>query len=634
MRRIALFLLVLPLGCANQKSELRYASTGQAFIPMQLPSPSTIRTGSGAPGKDYWQQKVDHDIAVTLSVETNSLHASQTVTYTNNSPDSLTYIWFQLEQNVLRNDSVRSREGNVGERDYAGITISDLKVDGEDAFLHEYGTLARINLENELESGEEVQMTMKWSFPVSVDASLRMGYDDAYEMGPVWEFAQWIPIPCVYDDVYGWNTLPYIGRGEFYTNFGDYQVAITVPSDHLVFGSGAVVNPEEVLSDEEQARLSLAKHSAEVVQIRTSQEVEELESDGESTWKFEGKNIRTFAWATSASYIWDAASVEIQDLDGTKRSVLCQSAYPVETEEVWDEAVSYVQHAIEYYSEMLYPYPWPQMSVVRGRSGGMEYPMLVYCRGNSHKGLFNVTDHEVGHDWFPMLINTDERRHAWMDEGFNTFVNHYSLEAFYGDKPHNTDVPKYVAAKFKDDLKPINTPPDLLRSRRHHSYRKPGYGMRFLREEILGEERFDAAFKEYVRRWAFKSPRPADFYRTMEDASGTDLHWFFKGFFETTMQLDQSIFDVEQEENGNSWKVTVIINNLEDWVCPVDLQITCVDGSIHEYKLPVTIWAWSNEHKHTFDLDSKVLNVKINPSETYPDINFKNNHWHVKYGKK
>lgn len=630
MLRAALLLLCFSISCTGTKKIQDYATDGSAFAPLHLPSPSGVRTGSGAPGIGYWQQQVNHDIAVRLDVKTNSLHASQTVTYINNSPDTLTYLWFQLEQNVLRDDSIRSREGNSGEQGYAGLTITDVQVDGRDATLYDYGTLARIDFSGEIKSGESAKISMKWNFPVSVDASLRMGFDDAYKQGPVWEFAQWFPMPCVYDDVYGWNTLPYIGRGEFYTNFGDYKVAITVPSNHLVFGSGSLSNATQVLSKDEQSRLKAAMLSNEVVAVRTEKEVETTVEEGERTWEFEGKNIRTFAWATSASYIWDASSIEIEDLNGSKRRILCQSAYPVETAEVWDEAVSYVQHSIKYYSETLYPYPWPQMSVVRGRAGGMEYPMIVYCRGKSHESLFNVTDHEVAHDWFPMLVNTDERRHAWMDEGFNTFVNHYSLEDFYGDRTHKPDVSKYVASKFKGDLTPVNTNPDLMKSRGHLSYRKPGYGLRFLREEILGEERFDVAFKEYVHRWAFKSPRPADFYRTMEDASGTDLQWFFRGFFEETRQLDQAIGSVVQQDKG----AKVVFLNLGDWVCPVDVLITCEDESKHHFKLPVTVWAWSNKHTHQFEFDSIVSTVTINPSNTYPDIDFSNNHWVNKHAKK
>ena len=310
-------------------------------------------------------------------------------------------------------------------------------------------------------------------------------------------------------------------------------------------------------------------------------------------------------------------------LDGSTKRVLCQVGYPAEESDIWDEGVEYLKHSIKYYSETLYPYPWPQMSMARGKSGGMEYPMLIFCRGSSHEGLFNVTDHEVGHNWFPMLVNTDERRHAWMDEGFNTFVNHYSLEAFYGDRDHKPDVSRYIASNFMHDLKAINTPPDLLKSRRHLSYRKPGYGMRFLREQILGEERFDAAWQEYIHQWAFKSPRPSDFYRCMENASGMDLQWFFRGFFEEPMQLDQSVEQVIVKNKS----VTITFQNNQDWVCPVDVTITCLDGTTHHYKLPVTVWAWSNQHKQTFKLPSQAVKVQIDANEAYPDINRRNNYW-------
>jgi hypothetical protein len=369
--------------------------------------------------------------------------------------------------------------------------------------------------------------------------------------------------------------------------------------------------------------------SDKVIAIVSKEEVGTPESrpagDDPLTWKFEGDNIRTFAWATSASFILEAASVEIIDLDGSARRVLCQAAYPVEAIEYWDEAVTYVQHAIKYYSDMLYPYPWPQMSVVRGRAGGMEYPMLVFCRGSSHEGLFNVTDHEVAHNWFPMLVNNDERMHAWMDEGFNTFVNHYSLEAFYGDKKHRPDVPRYDATKFKNQRIAMNTPPDLLRSRGHLSYRKPGYALRFLREEIVGTKRFDAAFRTYVHRWAFKAPRPADFYRTMEDATGMDLQWFFRGLFEESLQLDQAVSQVHQELKNDEWRVTVSLTNNSDWVCPVHLRITCIDSSEHDFSLPVTIWAWSQNHSQSFSLPSPAASVQIDPRGVYPDIDRSNN---------
>jgi len=589
---------------------------------MSLPTPNAIRSGSGAPGKEYWQQQVDHTIKVSLNVEENAIYGSETIVYHNNSPDVLKYIWFHLEQNAHRKDSIRSREGrNSIEEAYDGVVITKFEIDGKEVTWQDYATVARVELHKKLKPNTSINIKIDWSFDIAIKTSMRMGYDDSYEAGPVWELAQWFPTPCVYDDVYGWNNLPYIGRGEFYTNFGNYHVEITVPDSHIVFASGELMNPNEVLSDLEHKRLKEAAVSDDTIAIRTEREIP-TSSDGVKTWKFDGDQIRTFAWGTSASFLWDAASVEIDTLQGTKSRVLCQVGYPIEVIDIWDEGVSYLQHSIQYYSKTLYPYPWPQISMVRGKAGGMEYPMLVYCRGSSHESLFNVTDHEVAHNWFPMIINTDERRHAWMDEGFNTFVNHYSLEAFYGDRDHKPDVSIYDASRFMYDLKAVNTPPDLLKSRRHLSYRKPGYGLRFLREEILGEVRFDNAWSEYISRWAFKSPRPADFYRTMEDASGMDLQWFYRGFFEEPMQLDQAITGMKQDNES----VRITFENLEDWVCPVDVQITCEDGSVHEYKLPVTIWAWSHQHEHTFQLDSPVQSVVIDANESYPDINRDNNY--------
>lgn len=597
--------------------------SGEVFKELSLPTPNSIRTASGAPGVDYWQQQADHSIQVILDVEENEIIGSEKIVYHNNSPETLNYIWLHLEQNTHRKDSIRSREGRNGsDSQYEGIVISRLDVDDQEASWHDYATVAKIELLKPLLPNKSVTVDIDWSFKMPLKTSMRMGYDDAYEAGAVWELAQWFPTPCVYDDVYGWNNLPYIGRGEFYTNFGNYDVEITVPDNHVVFGSGDLMNPREVLSADEFSKYDEAKLSDETIRVRSEDELSTV-SDGTKTWKFKGNQIRTFAWATSASFIWDAASVEIQSNDGANRRILCQVGYPLEEAEIWDEAVSYLQHSIWYYSKTLCPYPWPQMSMTRGKAGGMEYPMLVFCRGSSHEGLFNVTDHEVGHNWFPMIINTDERRHAWMDEGFNTFVNHYSLEEFYGEREHKPDVSKYNAERHKYDLKAVNTPPDLLKSRGHLSYRKPGYGMRFLREEILGEERFDDAWSEYVKRWLFKSPRPADFYRTMEDASGMELQWFFRGFFEEPLQLDQSIESVSQEEDG----VTVMFENNEHWVCPVAVQITCEDGSIHNFKLPVTIWAWSNKHEHFFPLPSNAVSVLIDSDEAYPDINPDNNVW-------
>ncbi len=628
-------ILLTVFGCQKKQKiieKVSYMHEGEVFMPMALPSPNSIRNGAGSPGHEYWQQRADHDIKVTLDTQKQFVTASEVITYTNNSPDTLREIWLQLEQNIHREDSVRVREsGSLGQDDFEGIKINNLKADGIRVDWHDYATLAMVQLNKPLNPNESVTLSLDWTFPFPTINGIRMGYDDAYEAGAVWEFAQWFPTPCVYDDVYGWNNLPYIGRGEFYTNFGDYSVEVTVPRDHIVVSSGVLQNPEEVLTKTQHERLQEAMTSDEFVQIRNSEEVEKDDSrpegDGMLTWKFKTNDIRTFAFATSASFKWDATSVAIQDLDGSTRRILCMACYPEEVTSYWHDAADMVKHSIRYYSESLYPYPWEQMTVVRGIEGGMEYPLLVFCRGRDSQGLFNVTDHEVGHDWFPMLVNTDERRHAWLDEGLNSFVNHYSLESYYGEKVHRPDVPKYRAERYKDDLKAINTPPDLLYSRGHLSYRKPAYGLRLLREEIIGPERFDIAFKEYVRRWAFKSPRPADFYRTMEDMSGMDLQWFFKGFFESTMQLDQAVIAVKQKNVNDEWSATITLENKADWVCPVALTITCEDGSVWSKDIPVTLWAWSTRRDVEYIFPSRITEVEIDSREVFPDINRTNNHF-------
>ena len=628
-------ILIALIGCQKKQKiveKVSYMYEGDVFMPMALPTPNNVRTGAGSPGHDYWQQRADHDIKVSLDTDKQFVTASEVVTYTNNSPDTLREIWLQLEQNIHREDSVRVREsGSMGQDDFEGIKISNLKVDGQHVDWHDYATLALVQLNEPLEPNESVKLSLDWTFPFPTINGIRMGYDDAYEAGGVWEFAQWFPAPCVYDDVHGWNNLPYIGRGEFYTNFGDYSVEVTVPRDHIVVASGVLQNPEEVLTKKQYERLQKAMKSDVFIQIRNADEVGMAESRPQGgdmlTWKFKTNDIRTFAFATSASFKWDATSVSIQDIDGSTRRILCMACYPEEVSNYWYNAADMVKHSIRYYSESLYPYPWEQMTVVRGIEGGMEYPLLVFCRGRDSQGLFNVTDHEVGHDWFPMLVNTDELRHAWLDEGLNTFVNHYSLESYYGEKEHRPDVPKYRAERYKDDLKAINTPPDLLYSRGHLSYRKPAYGLRLLREEIIGPERFDIAFKEYVRRWAFKSPRPSDFYRTMEDMSGMDLQWFFKGFFESTMQLDQAVIAVDQKNENNQWLASITLENKADWVCPVALTITCEDGSVWSKNIPVTFWSWSTRRDVEYSFPSRVTEVEIDSRQVFPDIDRTNNHY-------
>ena len=402
------------------------------FAHLDLPTANERRLASGAPGPDYWQQQVDYHIDATLDADAQHLSADMDVLYHNNSPHTLTYIWIQLEQNLFRDDSLgtlsRSRGGVMREADEpldGGYTINNVRSGDEALELVVYGTLARLEMGAGLPPGERFKFSMEFEFTMPPHLR-RMGAEEM-EQGTIFEYAQWFPHVCVYDDIYGWNTLPYLGTGEFYTNYGDYDVKVTVPRDHLVAATGVLQNPEDVLTSEQQSRLLSAMGSEETVMIRTAEEVGDPGSrpagEGPLTWHFKASSVRTFAWATSEAFVWDACIASVTDPDQSERDVLCQSLYPMEAD-AWGPdneqggSSQYIKHAIEYYSDWLYPYPYPVMSNINGPEGGMEYPMMVFCGGRTGRGPYGVTDHEVGHSWFPMIVNTDERRHIWMDEGF------------------------------------------------------------------------------------------------------------------------------------------------------------------------------------------------------------------------
>jgi hypothetical protein len=623
------------------------------FAPLDLPTPNERRLASGAPGPGYWQQQVDYVIDANVDTEAKRLSAQMDVTYHNNSPDTLTYMWVQLEQNLFRTESIGTltRAGGVmgamEEPFEGGFDIESMRSGNQTLEWHEYDTLARVELARAIGPGETFDLSIAFAFDMPPYLR-RMGAEEVDD-GTIFEYAQWFPHVCVYDDVYGWNTMPYLGTGEFYTNFGDYEVAITLPREFLVMGSGELMNPEEVLTQEQMSRLATARTSDETVMIRDENEVRDPASrpagSGPLTWRFKGDNIRTFAFTCSEAFVWDACAATVTDLDGTERTVLCQSMYPVEAE-AWfpdaDEggATQYVKHSIEYYSDWLYPYPWPQMTNVNGPEGGMEYPMMVFCGGREGRGPFGVTDHEVGHSWFPMLVNTDERRHVWMDEGFNTFINMYSSADFRGNEPSagRARGQSLDAARSRRG-QAIDTPPDMMIPRwvGRLGYRKTGMGMFLLREVVLGHERFDYAFGEYVRRWAFKSPQPADFYRTMEDASGMDLAWFWRQWFLETGALDQAVTGVEIEEPSEEElaenpdagaTATITIESLREQVMPVTVEIEFADGSTERRQLPVEAWYYTDRRTIEVEVGDRVITkVTVDPEGMLPDVDTENNVW-------
>ena len=597
------------------------------FSPLDLPTPNRVRTASGAPGPDYWQQEVDYRIDASIDPATRTIAGKEQVTYRNHSPETLTFLWVHLEQNILKKDSIGSLTGGgeaVGgpSEPSDGVTVRSLTSEGA-ALTHQvYDTMMRVELPKPLPPGGTFVFECEWSFQVPSQVFRRFGTWDVAK-GTVWEVAQWFPAVAVYDDVHGWNTLPYVGTGEFYNNFGDFDLSITAPRDHIVVASGALQNESEVYTQEQLQRLQQAKQSRDTVVIRSAEEVGQPGSrpagDGPLTWRFKAENVRTVAFASSEAFILDACSRE---------GVLVQSAYPEESRPVWDKSTQMLATAIEGYNRRWFRYPYPVATNVGGVEGGMEYPMIIFCSGQnnrSERGLYGVTTHEIGHNWFPMVVNTDERRHAWMDEGFNTFINRYSSADWF--KKGSEPKPSTFAAMMKMPGVPIVTAADRLNGLQLGllQYQKTGVGLTILREYVLGEERFDYAFREYIRRWAFKSPQPADFFRTMENAAGMDLAWFWRGWFLEDALLDQAVDGVKQPGQKGPGRIT--FRNKERMVMPLTYRITFEDDSTETVRLPVEAWFQSDVITRPTPAGKKLKEVRIDPDAALPDAARDNNVW-------
>ncbi len=612
----------------------------EIFAPLNLPNANEDRLGNGKPGRGYWQQRSDYSIQVSLDSTSHSVIGSETITYTNNSPDSLSELWLQLDQNLftpesrgaLVNSSNRWRGAfaDGGDRLARVDVVRDGIRRSADYMVND--TRMRIDLAQPLApGGSTIGIEIDWSFVIPEYGADRMGRLQGAD-GWVYEVAQWYPRMYVYDDVNGWNPMPYLGQGEFYLDYGSFDVAITAPSDFIVVATGNLLNPEDVLTKNQQNRLNTARHSAETIHIVSAEEVGTPESrpTGKEnlTWRYHADNVRDVSWAASKAFIWDATSWE---------DVLIMSMYPKEGvgpdergQAGWEDATQYARHTISYYSEHFFRYPYPVAINVAGIVGGMEYPMIVFCSVQSRgQALFGVTDHEFGHSWFPMIVGNDERRYAWMDEGFNTFLNHYSNLDFYGDtasRAQRTSAP-YIANMMQQPIsdQPIMTQPDKIRGEGlgFLGYRKPGFGLLLLREVVLGHERFDKAFHTYIKRWAFKHPKPADFFRTIDDLSGEDLSWFWRGWFYTTDLLDQSVDSVTVSKDGTR----IHLNNRAGLVMPVHMRIQFDDGSTLDRKLPVEIWQTSDLFSVLVDDPRGVVAVTLDPDTMLPDANRENNGW-------
>ncbi|MEM8757426.1 MAG: M1 family metallopeptidase [Planctomycetota bacterium] len=601
------------------------------FEPIAWPDRDPQRLASGAPGPAYWQNTADYSIDVTLQPETRSIAGRLVCTYTNNSPHVLDYLWLNLEQNAFHPGSIGARAlppgmwWRVPPEFAGGFRLDAAAVNGTPVAIRVFDTLGKVTLPAPLGPGDSLKFSLE--FGMAIPPRGRLGVLEV-EDGTVFQLAHWFPNVAVYDDVHGWNVLPHQGDGEFYTDFGRYQVSITVPSDHVVAATGVLVNENEVLTAAQRERLAEAHNSTEPVVVRGFDEIPAERATDTRTWVFLAEDVRTFAWASSRAFRWDAAIAD------DARPVLCQAFYPREglgdeSQGGWEKAVEYGRHSINYYSQWLMEYPYPTATNVAGVVGGMEYPMIVFCSmGRTPRSLFGVTDHEFGHMWYPMIVNTDERRHAWMDEGFNTFINHSSFGDYWGEARRIGDPSFIVERRSAGSIQPMMTLPDRVHSGDlgYLAYSYPGYTMRVLREVVLGEDRFDDAFRAYTRRWAFKTPRPEDFFRTMEDAAGADLTWFWRGWFYESASLDQAVARVSPEPSRG--RLTVVVANNDRMVMPVDLLVRYVDGSEETRRLPAEAWARGSSFPMSWPAEGRrIESVEIDPLRMLPDLDRANNSW-------
>ena len=594
---------------------------------MEWPGPNRYRSASGQPGPDYWQQRADYNIAATLDTAEQRVEGRVTITYTNNSPDTLTFVWLQLDQNLYRPGSIGSamnadetRWGAKGFR--GGYDIKNLTVNGKPAIPAVDDTRMRVKLAQPLAPhGARATIAMDYSFRVPDHGSDRMGRD-----GKLYEIAQWYPRMAVYDDVRGWNTDPYTGQGEFFLEYGDIDYAVTVPAGFTVAGSGVLQNPQDVLSAAQRTRLAEAARSERAVAIIAAGEDSALPRAGTRTWRFRAQNVRDVAWAGAPDFRWDALSWN---------GVLIQSYYEFpKAGAPWLRGAEYTRWSIRFYSQLVHPYPYPQATSVAGPVGGMEYPMFVMVHyGHAladTMAVFSTIDHEQGHEWFPMLVGSNERRYGWMDEGFNTYVNAFSHEAYGRDTTiwrNYLDDWQHVAANGTQ--RPLMTPADRVPPGAYGAmaYDKPAVVMLALRDHVVGRATFDEALREYVRRWAFKHPTPGDFFRTVENVSGRDLAWYWRAFYYSTDVLDIGVDSARTAATRDGLRAIIELTKHTTVPFPVEMRLKLADGSVLDVTLPVEIWTGGDRYEASIAVQSAVVGVRLWPDPTVPDWQPANDVW-------
>lgn len=619
------FMLALPRDSADASDPWRndpFVTTNR----IDWPGPNAYRSASGEPGPLYWQQRADYRITAVLDTGARRVSGTASITYTNNSPDTLRWVWLQLDQNLYRPGSKGSTlfppDSRWGVRGFlGGYDLTRVMVDGSGVEAHVNDTMMRLDLPSPLAPhGAQALIAMSFSFNVPEHGSDRMGRD-----GNLYEIAQWYPRMAVYDDVRGWNTDPYLGQGEFYLEYGDIEYAVTAPAGYTIAGSGVLQNAGDVLSSAQRARLASAARSSEQVAITTREEARATPTAGTKTWRFRAERVRDVAWAGAPDFQWDATSWN---------GVLCQAYFqPERTKGAWDKGAEMTQWTIKTYSDLVYPYPYPQATSVAGPVGGMEYPMFVmvtYGDNGDPNSVFGTIDHEHGHEWFPMLVGSNERRYAWQDEGFNTYINAFSNERRYaGTSAYAGSLAGWRLVVAAGIESPLMTAPDHIDPAALGAigYGKPAITLLTLRNHVLGAAVFDRAFREYTRRWAFKHPTPGDFFRTIENVSGADLSWFWRSWWYTTDKLDLAITNVETRGDGDARMVYLEVARKTRVIFPPEVRVKYGDGTTEDFRFPVDVWARGASVSLAAPVRGKVVGARLWPDGTVPDWNAANDTW-------
>ena len=578
------------------------------FAPLALgPAPSQTRLANGAPGPKYWQNRADYDLKGTLDTATKTLRGSMTVRYTNNSPNALPFLWFQTENKgevIDRFDQVISGKTVPLKNDHPTGDVFELQV-----------TLAQ-----PLKPGQTATFQVVWHCPV------KRGQRD----GTLYEIAQWYPRLNVYDDVKGWNTESYATGAEYFLEYGDYTMEVTLPAGYIMAATGTLDNPKDVLTPTELSRLAVASKADTVVRVVTAAELQSGAARptqrGTLTWKFHSKNTRDMVWCAAPDYQWDATSWH---------GVLAQAYYRPSATATWDEAADMARMSIQEYTERWFPYPYPQISAVEGPEEGMEYPMLsMVSKYNDKPQLYDVITHEVGHNWFPMIVGSNERVHTWMDEGFNQFINTFSNARRYPKLGDQTARGQFYVRWLGQTMvsgKDERLETGQVIGNTGAQYFKTAAVLEMLRHDVMGPEAFDKGLRTYVQRWAYKHPTPMDFFRTMSDAAGKNLDWFWREWFLEAPSFDQAIDSVQVTPSGTTTHVRVVYGNKAAGVMPLLVRFTFTDSTKQDFTYPVDIWKAGPTYVATYDFPGKtVKEIRIDPERHFIDVARKDNLWVAK----